>query len=191
LATIEDISDNVQFFRKHRLISHNQWPFRPLIVNTGAGFGQIMARRGVAPDPDYMCYRYSFADPKVQRVFDVVDELSAKTRSVFYSLKVISKAHFDPVAESLETKRARDFVMENGLVYLDLIERLVASSDEFLGHQSVLDAVKSAEQRIQSLIQQIDSDLSTGLFRKHSARLRTELAGSLVSSNMEYDVSVS
>jgi hypothetical protein len=178
LATLDDIAENVQFFRKHDLIAHNQWPFRPLIANTGAGFGQIMARRGVAPDPDFMCYRYSFADTRVQSIFDVVDELSAKTRSLFYSLKVISKAHFDPAAESAESTRAREFVIENGLVYLDLIERLTGLAGQPSDDRLIFDAIAQAEERILMLIQEIESDLSAGLFQHHTDRLRVELCDS-------------
>lgn len=179
-ATVEDIWDNVRFFRKHQLIRHNQWPFRPLIANSGAGFGQVMARRGIPPDADYMCYRYSFGDPKVQNIFDIVDELSAKTRSLFYTLKVISKVHFDPAAESRESRRARDYVIQNGLVYLDLIETLITSSDGQGWGRSLPGAICNAENAILSIIKEVQRDLAGGFFGPYSERLESELDASSI-----------
>ncbi|MFA5033930.1 MAG: radical SAM protein [bacterium] len=174
-ANIEDIAQNVQFFRRQGLIAHNQWPFRPLIANFGAGFGQTMARRGVSPDPDYMCYRYTFGDARVQKIFDIVDALSSKTRSLFYSLKVISKVHFDPMSETCASKRARELVIENGLIYLDMIDSLIASSYRPDDNETVTNAVAHAEECIQALVRQVSHAVERGDFGLYSKRLEMQL----------------
>lgn len=175
-ATVEDIAENVNFFRKHGLIEYNQWPFRPLVANEGSGFGRIMARRGITPDPEYMCYRYAFNDPHVQLIFDTVNALSSETRSLFYALKVISKTHFDPKRESLESKRARELVIENGLIYLDLIEDLLDEIAAGRSNQLISNAVSRAHDRVRNLVIEVAKDLDRGLFRDPHGRLRSEVA---------------
>ncbi|MEK7994062.1 MAG: radical SAM protein [Planctomycetota bacterium] len=176
LATVDDIAQNVRFFRANGLIVYNQWPFRPLVANLGSRFGRMMLRRGMHPDPEYMCYRYRFNDPGVQKIFEVVDLISSETRSLFYTLKVISKSHFDPGLECRESRRAREVVIANGLIYLDLIDDLVHAVTSSGADGLVARSAWRARERVQALLVDVEHDLNRGVFRDPHGRLRYELS---------------
>jgi hypothetical protein len=164
-ANINDISENIQFFRRHGLAEHNQWPFRPLVANKGAGLGRDMADHGMPPDSSFMCYRYKFRDQHVQRIYDVVDAISADTRSLFYALKVISKSHFDPSSETAETKMAREIVIQNAQIYLDLMDKLVGAIGNKDEDYRISSAVREARYRIAELVMIVSEYIKKGCLR--------------------------
>lgn len=176
LATLDDLAENIWFFRKHGLVEYNQWPFRPLVANKGATLGRVMAHLGLPIEPEFMRYQYKFRNPQVQRIFDIVDAISSETRYLFYTLKVLSKTHFDPAAETHVNKRAKYYLIQNAQIYLDLMDNLLRVTDQRNSDRIESMAVLSARNNIMQLVKDIAEDIETGRLRDVQGRLCKEIA---------------
>lgn len=175
LVTLDDIAENIRFFRKHGLVEHNQWPFRPLVANRGATVGRIMDRSGITPTPEFMSYRYNFKDQQVQWVYNIVDAISSETRVLFYALKVLSKAHFDPAAETCGTKKAKHYVVQNAKIYIDLMDKLLGATSQTDSDFSASAAALNARHCIMQLVVDIAADIESGCLEDVQGRLREEV----------------
>ncbi|MFA5904731.1 MAG: radical SAM protein [Desulfobacula sp.] len=187
VATLNDIDENIRFFRKHGLVENNQWPFRPMLANQGAIFGQTFANSGMPPDQNFMCYRYKFQDEQVQQIYDIVDTISEETRSLFYTLKVISKAHFDPLAETPVTKFAREVVIQNAQIYLDLMDNLVNAIGKSDADSRISIAALEARHRIMELVKFIAYQITNGILSNIHRRVFQEISKLLLEIGITHE----
>jgi len=165
-VTLDEIEESLRFFRQEGLLAGNQWPFRPLSVYEGSPVCARLRREGrlAATLEELDGYPYKFADPRVARMHEAVDTLSAKTRSTFYALKMLSKKYFDPQKRDREASLAEGYVRRNGAIYLDLLFALLraAKEDRMDSFEPLL---KEAEQRIARLVEELEGDIDKRTIR--------------------------
>lgn len=180
---LEELLQNITFFRKWNLIDANQWPFRPVRVVPGSPLCATLASNGQlgALDMNSLSYAYEFADPRVGDIHHRVDRLSSETRDIFYALKVISKQQFEAVKRTRDTQRALQYVKDNALVYLDLMEKLAVSAAS--GDESRAQVhEQGARDAITGLVQRCSADMTNGAFVPHEHFLRPRVEAYLQGS---------
>ena len=157
---LQELMTNIRFFRDHKLIEGNQWPFRPLVVNEGAPLKGILAKHNMlgSCNPAFMSYGYEFRDDRVRDIAELVDSLSRKTRSLFYALKTMSKMSFSPERASTHVRLAKAFAADNARIYLDLMEAL-AQND---GRSTRDAALHSTSERVGRLVQAVNVAVHSG-----------------------------
>lgn len=163
--TPDELRNNVTFFRAFGLIDGNQWPFRPLVANEGAPVKDALAESGLLRDPvtEFMAYGYRFISPTIESIQRTVDELSSRSRSLFYAVKTISKMRFTRDSVPLHVRLARELVTANALVYLDLLDRLL-DCDRHSAHSA---AVEAAKCQLDQLVLRVSRFVEDGLLPDH------------------------
>lgn len=173
--TLEEMCENIRFFRENDLLRGNQWPFRPVRVVVGTTLCDALRASGRlgALDENLLTYSYNFSDERVQQIADAVDRLSAETREIFSAIKVVSRLQIDIGKRTETTSRAAQIVEENALIYLDLLEALTLSAKRNIPNSESL--LQYARRRICELIDQVTIDVESGLLREHAAFLMPRL----------------
>ncbi|MEF8767491.1 MAG: radical SAM protein [Candidatus Accumulibacter phosphatis] len=167
--TIEELLENIAFFRANGLVRYNTWPFRPLVVNEGTAIKQTLDSQGLLTgeqDPNFMSSRYRFADPPVAQLAEAVHRISRSSAPVFYALKTISKSHWHGGDEAVDF--ATQTVQANAEIYLDMMESLgeaavIGGMDDQLGQ-----ICTQAEREVRDLVNQVSQMIARGVFRKRS-----------------------
>lgn len=124
--SVEEMLDNVEYFRRYDVVKHNTWPFRPLVVNEGTPIKRRLEAEGLLTgkqDADFLAYEYRYRDPIVERIATSVQNIAQATGALFWTLKTVSKTHWKG-HETADVRFAREAVERNAWIYLDLMERL-------------------------------------------------------------------
>lgn len=156
--TLDEMMENVKFFRKQNLVSSNQWPFRPLAVNTGSYLFSTIRQSSLMKEENinFMRIENDFEDDGVSKIYKAVDLLSKETRSIFYALKVFSKRQFDFQKKDRQTLLCQGFIEANAFVFLSLMEDLYHS---FQDHSS---PVAHAKQKINAILAGVEKCIREG-----------------------------
>jgi hypothetical protein len=177
---LDEMVENIQFFRTWKIIKGNQWPFRPIAINSGSLiYEQIKDLKDDNTgsnllgdfDLEYMSYEYKFKNPEVQCIHDKIDTLSSRTSKLFYALKIISKQQYCKKKKTKETRKAQWYVERNGLIYLDLMESLAAAKSRAEQDKQLIRAKK----RLNQLVMQLGLDIKKNLFPEHGRQLSRKL----------------
>lgn len=166
--SLSELLENIEFYRKWNLIEGNQWPFRPVAVCPGTRLCANLrsgSRLG-ACNINLMQYEYAFLDPRIARINSILDDMSRGTRDIFYALKVISKQQFDVARKQEDTRRAQDYVVRNGLIYLVLMERL-AKRLQAGSTNRCADLLAEGRRLVNGLVRECQCDVQAGRFAEH------------------------
>ena len=160
----EELLQNIIFYRKNNLIKSNQWPFRPLILNVGSKLMNKINKNYVQGDPDinYMKYNYKFENPLIESIFNTVDLLSKESRSIFYSLKVISKRQHNIRKQDQETIRSLMYIEKNAEIYLDVMESLVYCYNNE-SSKTKDEIVEDARMQVNNIIELVNVDIAKNI----------------------------
>ncbi len=114
-----------RFFRDNQLISANQWPFRPLIINKGSYLESKLHTIDLAIKPtdddlSFMRIPWRFKDKRVAEIFEIIEQISAPPRELMYALKVVTKKNY--ASEDTESRFAQRVIEQNGLLHLNILE---------------------------------------------------------------------
>jgi len=120
-----EIAESIEFYKELELIESNQWVWRPMVINIGSLLGEQMLNKHTDIDTNSMSIPYSIEDKIVEYMQKIVDFKSAETRDLFYALKVISKEDYNYSDPNSYNTVAHQLVKENGLIYVELLEKLV------------------------------------------------------------------
>lgn len=184
--SIEEMLENIRFFRGNQLMFYNQWPFRPLAINEGSRIVGKLREKGMLGDTDvnFMLYKYIFKDKDVEKIARIVEEVSVKTRTIFYALKVKSKKYFDLNKKDSETVLAQDYIEKNGHIYLDLMEQLchiIKTGTE--GEIEII--INRADKRALDLAKAIANDIANGKISDEDKYLTNRLAEAGITIHFE------
>jgi radical SAM superfamily enzyme YgiQ (UPF0313 family) len=173
--TLEEMVENIRFFRENNLLRGNQWPFRPIRVVLGTPLCDSLRASGRLGnfDQNLLNYSYRFSDMRVQQIADAVDKLSAETRDIFYTIKTVSKLQISPGRQTAAAGWATELVKENARIYLDLMEELTRQAQQ--GTPSSESPLQSARDRLNELVDKVSLDVETGLLRDHAEFLMPRL----------------
>lgn len=163
--TVAELLENIDYFKRHHLIHHNTWPFRPLVVNEGTPIKYTLAADGLLTgkqDPDFLAYEYKYAHAAVGSIAQAIQALAKETAPIFSALKSISKAHWRD-EETIVESFARWATEANARVYLDYMESLGRGTVEKTPAEAI------ARSRIMHLVKLVQQGLAAGLF---SARVK-------------------
>jgi len=172
--TIAEMRENIKFFRDNGLIHYNQWPFRPMVPNVGARCVDDLSWKGllITRNDNFMSYDAAYVDPQVEQIANVVDQVSNNSRALFYALKMLSKKYFDPNKKDAESRLAQSIVEQNGMIYLDFMERLAS---ERLSAQEIVLLSQMVESRIKRLAREVASFVGNGTITDERGYLTEEL----------------
>lgn len=161
--SLQEMISNIRFFRKWNLITGNQWPFRPLIINTGSYIYENLKGSNFLADLDinYMSYGYKFIDKNVQEIFTLIDSSNISSKTIFYALKVISKRQFSWDKKDNETILAQKYIETSGEIYLDAMEKL-AEYFQGVSSNTIEGILSVAQQKINNLVMKIQQDITHG-----------------------------
>ncbi|MEK7376992.1 MAG: hypothetical protein AABZ57_07545, partial [Candidatus Margulisiibacteriota bacterium] len=175
--TVEEMLENLVFFRANRLMPYNQWPFRPLAVNEGARIVQGLAEKGLLgkTNINFIDSKYTFKDKDIEKIAKIVDEVSVKTRTVFYALKTKSKKYFDPRKKDAESVLSQAYIEENGHIYLDLMEDL-GQNIRTATDKRIEGIVKEADKMAMDLARRVAEDIDGGRINDDEGYIAGELA---------------
>lgn len=123
-----------------------------------------------------LCYnKYIFKDKGVEKIARIVEEVSVKTRAIFYALKIKSKKYFDPNKKDSETVLVQDYIEKNGHIYLDLMEqlghRIKTGTEEEI--EAIIDR---ADKRAMDLAKEVANDIANGKISDEDKYLTNKLA---------------
>lgn len=164
--TTSELLNNVAFFRDNGLVKNNTWPFRPLVVNEGTVMKRQLEKDGLLTgenDPAFLSYGYRFLNADIGIIADAVQSVARESAPVFYTLKTISKAHWERV-EGSASYFAQDTVEENALIYLDFMERLGRKGDALFDKGEVEREIVRVRRKILKLINAVSIAFNNGLF---------------------------
>jgi radical SAM superfamily enzyme YgiQ (UPF0313 family) len=179
--TLEEMIQNISFFSKWRLIDSNQWPFRPIAVNAETILYHQLKKHDSTTkettllsdlDLELMCYEYRFIDPRVQRIHDYIEKVSAPTRNIFYALKSITKQQLQ--SKDSVALAADRLVKKNGRIYLKLMRDLAntLSVNSAINCQVFLE--KTAK-NIQKLVDELEITIKNGSFEPFGRPLMMDI----------------
>lgn len=174
--TLEEMMENISFFRKENLMPYNQWPFRPLIVNEGSRIKEKLDKAGqiTGKDINFIQYFYEFKDRNIARIAKIVDEESRPSCFLFYALKTISKRYFDPDKKDEETILAQKYVEEAGHIFLDLMDELVRNI-KTASEEEIKEISNNTRKRVKELAYKVASDVVEGKFKDIDGQLKNEM----------------
>lgn len=164
--TTSELLNNVAFFRDNGLVKNNTWPFRPLVVNEGTVMKRQLEKDGLLTgenDPAFLSYGYRFLNPDIGIIADAVQSVARESAPVFYTLKTISKAHWER-AEGSASHFAQNTVEENALIYLDFMDRLGRKADALFDQGEVEREIVQVRKQILRLINAVSTAFNNGLF---------------------------
>ncbi|OFX84164.1 MAG: hypothetical protein A2W99_00100 [Bacteroidetes bacterium GWF2_33_16] len=166
--TLKEMSSDIKFFKDQDLLRGNQWPFRPIRVVHDTPLHKTLLEAGQLGefDENLLNYSYSFSDKKVQIIADIVDNLSAETREIFYAVKTISKLQISPGKQTKAAICALDIVKENALIYLDLMEALEKQIKKKI--PDIEPYKQLARKHIDNLIKKTKHEVEKGLLIEHA-----------------------
>jgi len=169
--TIEEMGEDIRFFRENDLLGGNQWPFRPVRVVVGTPLCDALQASGRLGelDENLLTYAFRFSDERVQRIADAVDKLSGETREIFSAIKVISRLQISHGRRTATAIRATQLVEENALIYLDLLDALILSAQQNITKMESL--LQHARRRINELVEQATLDVESGSLQAHATYL--------------------
>ena len=174
--TLDEMLENVSFFERLDLFDANQWPFRPIRLVPETPMCKRMRKEGRLGrfDLDQLAYTYAFKDHRVQKIYDIIDCLSAETRDIFYAVKVVSKLRFEGREGWPETSFADKMVKGNARIYLDLMRSLAeAIKAESTDLPAIVDRAK---RRIEGLMEKILHEVQDGSLQEHAEFLTPRLS---------------
>lgn len=175
--TVDEMLENARYFRDNNLIVSNQWPFRPMAINHGSRMVERLRKEGMLgrENPNFMSYEYRFKDPAIEKIARIVDDISKKTRNVFYALKVKSKI-FDPAKQTDKTRLCQKYIEVNGLIYLDLMEELGSAMKKGAPQEEIDAIARKADERAMELAKDVSDDVARGRIDDADGYLKKELA---------------
>jgi len=174
--TLEEMMENISFFRKENLMPYNQWPFRPLVLNEGSKIKEELDKDGLITgrDINFIQYFYEFKDENIARIAKIMDDESKPSCFLFYALKTISKRYFDPDKKDEETILSQKYVEEAGNIFLDLMEEL-GGNIKTASEEQIKGISDNARRRMKELVYKVADDVVQGKFKDADGRLRDEL----------------
>jgi radical SAM superfamily enzyme YgiQ (UPF0313 family) len=175
--TIDEMLENVDFFRKNDFIKGNQWPFRPMVINHGSRMVERLSSRGLLgkENPNFMSYDFTFKDQNIANIAAIVDEISKKTAPIVYALKVKSKI-FDPAKQDDNIRQCQKRIEENALLYLDLMEALGRAIQREASEDEMGAIVKRIDDRVFALAESVADDIEHGRIRDEDGYVQKELS---------------
>ncbi|MDD5671040.1 MAG: radical SAM protein, partial [Candidatus Omnitrophica bacterium] len=175
--TIDEMLENIRYFRENDLIEGNQWPFRPMLINHGSKMVQRLGDVKLlgAEDVNSMSYGFRFRDNAVAEIARRVDAISKKTAAIFYALKVKSKI-FDPAKKDGNVRRCQRHLEENGLLYLDLMEALGWAMQKSASKEELEAIAKRTDERVLELVARVSGDVASSRIRDDDGYLRRVLS---------------
>ncbi|MHA1676701.1 MAG: radical SAM protein, partial [Candidatus Njordarchaeales archaeon] len=172
-VTVEEITEDVAFFKEQNLISYNQWPYRPLVLNEGSWLKKKIEKMNLISgrDINFIQYFYEFKNKDAERVYNIVKEVAGTMRDVAYTLKVKSKKYFDPGKKDIDTILSQKYVEEDGLIYLDLVGEL-AKNIRIASEGEIDEIIAKANKKIRNLAERIAKDVKEGKIKDEQDVLR-------------------
>jgi radical SAM superfamily enzyme YgiQ (UPF0313 family) len=162
--TIEEMFENIKFFKKWNLIKSNQWPFRRLIVNAGSYMHEMLVESEniVNTNINYMSYDYNFLDKRVQQIFSAIEALSEPSKAIFYALKVISKRQFSKGKKDNQTLLAQKYIEENAEIFLEVMEKMYHHFKDNASSDNIKKIIAASHQKLAIIILNIEQDVKNG-----------------------------
>jgi len=158
--SLDDIENNINFFKDNSMIYCNTWPFSPIILSLDTPLTNRLLQQGHITSADMsintFSYQYSFIHDDVQSIFTAIQELAKETAKVFQMLKYATKEHFGSVNQTEKTQFCWSCVRLNALIYIDAMEQMIESIRQ---NSSVDGAVKVARMRLWALLEEIYNKL--------------------------------
>lgn len=154
---LEEICNNIIFYKKNDLIETNQWFWRPMIANVGSAIGDKLLKEGNDYDINSMSVQYNFKDPLVEYISKIIDIKSKKTKDIFYALKSISKKDYDYSDVDKYNYLAHSFVKQNGMIYVELLEHIAK-------------ALVDADEKVELLVNELEKLCMDGQFQADDAK---------------------
>jgi len=148
---LNEICENIDFYRRNNLIETNQWFWRPMVANVGSKIGDELISHGKKYDLDSMSVEYEYDDELIKHIYNVIDFMSKQTKEIFYALKSISKKDYDYSDSTKYNYHAHEYVKENGMIYVDLLDNLAKSFME-------------TRERVNSLVDRVLRSCEEGIF---------------------------
>lgn len=158
--SVNDIRENVLFFKKNNLIFSNTWPFRPLIVTRNVPIYFTLKQKGLLYEEceleNILSIKYRFESPEVNNIYQVTNKLAKTSDKLFYNVKYLTKRHNDRDRLTKSDALCWEYVRKNAMIYLDLLEKLSGESADKI---SSLKAILVAIDELQKLVSEIKENL--------------------------------
>lgn len=130
LVTIQELNENIQFIRKHKLMETYIWPISAISLTNHSPYCKyIMSNFDLQLRIDHHKnnYRYSFWYQEVQQIYTIVQTISAQTAELFYRNKFVIKKYFVTNNPHINFKLFQKISKQNSEIYLDLLDGLMNS----------------------------------------------------------------
>ena len=121
---LEEIIENVNFYREMNLVESNQWFWRPLVANIGSTIGNKIYQKTKQCDFESMSVKYNFEDAVISELHSIIDAKSEESRGLFFTLKQISKKDYNYEDKTKYNYVAHELVKKNGMIYVDMLEQI-------------------------------------------------------------------
>lgn len=169
--SIDEMLENIKFYKDINLIESNQWIWRPMVANLGSDIGNKLYSNGSGSKISYdtMEIKYEYDDTIVHHIQKIIDFKSAETRDFFYALKVISKEDYDYANETSFNTIAHNFVKKNGEIYVQFLEDM-ANLVKKLDHD-IMDLVDICEQECKKNVFSVED---TKILQKYLMQLKNQ-----------------
>lgn len=180
--TLEEMLENIKFFREYDLVKHNQQPHRAIEVFVGTPIAERLRQKGLLGELDmsFLRYKYSFEHPEVERIYRLVQNVSAEATPLYATCKEANK-YFTANRMDREMAITQSFMERFGNIYLDLMEELalkIKGADD----DTVARIVEVARGRVRASGEELSMAVDISRFRTEKVK---DLSRGLVNEEEE------
>nr|WP_255319486.1 radical SAM protein [Dendrosporobacter quercicolus] len=159
LMNLQDIKENVNFYKTYNLLEANTWPHRDLCVLFDTPMLHLLKKKGLITGVDYyeLVYTYQYASQDMAYFANTVLEFGAKTGKLFQVLKYSTKELFNEQLKHQALLFSRKMVDENAKIFLELMDNMVQCLEQ--GSRDYGKCLESAWRAMVNLIKEIEKSL--------------------------------
>lgn len=167
--TPKGILDMAQVYLDNNLVKHNQWPFRPLIINYGSplegqSLNSVTIQSKTNESLNFMRYDWEYTNHDMKIIYDTLMRFAERPRDVMYALKVKTKKDYSNI--DTEIQECQVIIEKNALIHLALLTELSELSlQEKLNRESVQTIFREKERDILKLISSVNENINNGIIR--------------------------
>jgi hypothetical protein len=181
--SLEELQQNLEEFESMKILEHNMYPFRPLVVNEDTMLVEILRRLGHLGEVDFnfMRYQCEYQDSRVAAVVDAITEVDNRLPELMtyvYRTRMVSRKRFPGQPQTEETKLAGMFVRANASAYMRLIRQCITLlknvpsskvKSENLNH-GLCAAVTQTVEQLSKMLEKIKEAFAKGLLSYTSGK---------------------
>lgn len=166
LGSLEDLMENYEVIKTHRLWGNISSVFNVLEIRSGTGYETMARRAGVLGELDVLklAYQCDFADPRVAKLFEIGRNWDRPTQSVTIFLLIAKRmTHRVAGQDQAEYRKYNKFLERFKKIEFDFmyeLAKLIKQGDESQAPLLIAEATRRHQEALQDLRRELNPDVA-------------------------------